>query len=441
MHIARLESMVYVNPLPYHEIRDPIYGAVRFERSEYNIINHRFVQRLRGIRQLGFSHYPFPGAVHTRFCHSIGIMHLAGMAFDSVFRDQPFSCKKRMLQLRHCVRMAALLHDLGHGPFSHAAEFAMPKAHLLGVTEDLQRQATHEDYTVAILLHSDLCSLLGENFDFDGRHIAALIDPSYPVPDNFFKEGDFDLRGILSVLVSSNLDVDRLDYLVRDSFFSGVKYGQVDVHWIVSHLSRHIDEQGHVHLAVERNAIYAVKDFLMSRLQMFLNVYFHPKSVGYELMFHRLLHDPDCSYKLPHDLDEYLYCDDGHLWMFVQNNPHPMAKKIVAQQPDKVAFERHGNPANIDLNSRRNILEEAGIDVRLITNTGLSYKVPKTQGKQIYALGREIEGVRNNVLLSELIDQRTSVSISRLFVPKEELDTARKLMTSMDGTQEQGLLF
>ena len=174
---------------------------------------------------------------------------------------------------------------------------------------------------------------------------------------------------------------------------------------------------------------------------MFLNVYFHPKSVGYELMFHRLLHDPACTYKLPHDLDEYLYCDDGHLWTYVQKDSHPMARKIIAQLPDKVAFERHGNPANIDLNSRRNILEEAGIDVRLITNIGVSYKVPKTQGKQIYALGREIEGVCNNVLLSELMDQRTSVSISRLFVPREELDTARKLMSSIDGTQEQGFLF
>ena len=374
-------------------------------------------------------------------CCELVVKKNKGMAFDSVFRDRPFSSTHRAVQLRHSVRMAALLHDLGHGPFSHAAEFAMPKAHLLGVTDDLTRQATHEDYTVAILLYSDLCTEIGKNFDFDGRHIAALIDPSFSVPDDFFKEDGFDLRGLLSVLVSSNLDVDRLDYLVRDSFFSGVKYGQVDVHWIVSHLSRHVDDQGDVHLAVERNAIYAVQDFLMSRLQMFLNVYFHPKSVGYELMFHRFLKDEKCTYKLPYDLEEYLMCDDGHLWSYVQNNPHPLAKKIIDQDPDKVVFERHGNPEDINLNSRRNILEDSGFDVRLITNTGVSYTVPKKQSKQIYALGRDIEGVRNNVLLSDVIDQRTSVSISRLFVPREQLENARKIMSSIDASQEQGVLF
>jgi HD superfamily phosphohydrolase len=432
---------VYVNPIPYHEIRDPIYGAVRFDRSEYYIINHRFVQRLRGIRQLGFAHYPFPGATHTRFCHSIGIMHLAGLAFDSIFRDQPFTDVKRSAQLRYAVRMAALLHDLGHGPFSHAAEFAMPKAHLLGIVADPDRQATHEDFTVAILLNSDLCTLLGENFDFDGRHIAALIDATLSVPDDFFWVNGFNIRGLLSVLVSSNLDVDRLDYLVRDSFFSGVKYGQVDVHWLVSHLSRHIDEHGGVFLGVERNAIYAVQDFLMSRLQMFLNVYFHPKSMAYELMFQDLLLDPECTYRLPSDIEEYLYYDDGHLWSYVLQSKHPMAKEIISQRPYKVAFERHGDPEKIDLNSRRHVLEEQGLDVHLSTTTGVSYTVPKIQEKQIYALGRSVEGMRNSVLLSELIDQRTSVRISRLFVPKEQEEKARKIMQGMDEFQEQVLLF
>ena len=337
--------------------------------------------------------------------------------------------------------MAALLHDLGHGPFSHAAEFAMPKAQLLGFTTDPNRQATHEDYTVAILRNSDLCSLLGENFDFEGRHIAALIDSKLSVPDDFFWVQGFNLRGLLSGLISSNLDVDRLDYLVRDSFFCGVKYGQVDVHWLVSHLSRHVDEQGGVYLGVERNAIYAVQDFLMSRLQMFLNVYFHPKSIAYELMFQDLLLDSGCSYRIPSDIEEYLYYDDGHLWSYVLQSAHPMAKQIVNQQVYKVAFERHGNPGKIDLNSRKNVLEELGFDVHLSTTTGVSYTLPKVKEKQIYALGRSIEGVRNSVLLSELIDQRTSVLFSRLFVPQEQEAKARKIMQGMDESKEQVLLF
>ncbi|MEC7986825.1 MAG: HD domain-containing protein [Myxococcota bacterium] len=430
-----------MNPTLYHEIRDPIYGAVRFSRSEYQIINHRFVQRLRGIRQLGFTHYPFPGATHTRFCHSIGIMHLAGVAFESVFRDHPFKDEEHARQLKHCVRMAALLHDLGHGPYSHAAEFAMPKAHTLKVTKDLNRKASHEDYTVAILLFSDLCSTIGENFSFDGRHVAGLIDTSLTVPDDFFRIEGFDLRGILSQLISSNLDVDRLDYLVRDSFFSGTKYGQVDVHWLVSHLSRHIDDEGNVYLALERNAIYAFEDFLLSRLQMFLNVYFHPKSIAYELMFQQVLNSEGCTYVLPSDLDEYLFYDDSHLWQYVRTSEHPFAKRIVSQNQYKVVFERHGTPQVIDLHARQLALKEAGINVLIGTSIGVAYQNPKSRKKQIYGLGRALEGVRKAVPLSQLCDIRSEICISRLFVPKEQLVEASAIMQSMDSSAEQYHLF
>ncbi len=111
---------------PLMEIRDPIHGAITMDRAEAAVIDHPFVQRLRGIRQLGFSHLPFPGATHTRYNHSLGVMYLAGRAFDVCFRDKPFATKVARHSYRHCVRLAALCHDLGHAPFSHAAEFARP---------------------------------------------------------------------------------------------------------------------------------------------------------------------------------------------------------------------------------------------------------------------------------------------------------------------------
>ena len=126
---------------PANEIRDPVHGAVRIDLHEKRVVSHRAVQRLRGVRQLGFSHHPFPGATHTRFIHSLGAMHLAGQAFDQCFRDQPFSSGSRRRALRHCVRLAALCHDLGHAPYSHAAEFAMPALRELGMrTQRIQER-------------------------------------------------------------------------------------------------------------------------------------------------------------------------------------------------------------------------------------------------------------------------------------------------------------
>ena len=126
-----------------YEIRDPLHRAIQISASEREIVDSPFVQRLRDIRQLGFSHYPFPGATHTRFIHSLGVMHLAGRVFDAVFDDKPFVSSLRRLSLRSCLRLAALLHDIGHGPFSHTAEFAMPNIHALGFTDKPDRRAAH----------------------------------------------------------------------------------------------------------------------------------------------------------------------------------------------------------------------------------------------------------------------------------------------------------
>lgn len=202
---------------PPKEIRDPLHGAIAVDERELAVIDHRFVQRLRGIGQLGFSHLAFPGATHTRYCHSLGAMHLAGRAFDACFRDDPFESAAHRSAYRHCVRLAALCHDLGHPPMSHAAEFAMPPLASLGVdvydTEKvatrLQARASHEDYTVAILTRSSLADTITENFSFTPRHVAALVSHEVAVDDDFFSHGGFCLRGLLSQLISSDLDVDR----------------------------------------------------------------------------------------------------------------------------------------------------------------------------------------------------------------------------------------
>jgi uncharacterized protein len=425
-----------------YEIREPVHTSVPMDKYERCIIDHPFVQRLRGIRQLGFSHYSFPGATHTRFIHSIGVMHLAGLAFDSIFRDDPFSYK-RAKQLRYCLRMAALLHDVGHGPYSHAAEFAMPLvSKLLDSTMD-NRRASHEDYTVAIILHSTLKEAIDSTFDFTSRHVAALIDANIIIDDDFFIEKGFDLRGILSQLISSNLDVDRLDYLIRDSYFTGARYGQVDISWLLTHLSRHVSEEGKVSLALDRQALYAVDDFLISRYHMFLMVYFHRKSVAFELMFREYMKDEQCAYHISPDLNEYLYINDSHLLNHMTSDNHPFAKAIVEQKPYKVAFERHGSPREVDLHGRQMALVEAGIQVIPDTSVGVIFSKPKLGQSPIFLLRSSMEAERDmplHALSSAFAKSRFEACISRLYVPRSQLERANEIMDKMTENPKQQTL-
>ena len=133
------------------------------------------------------------------------------------------------------------------------------------------------------------------------------------VEDDFFEDHGFDVRPLLSQLISSDLDVDRLDYLVRDSYYTGARYGQIDTHWLVSSLSRHVDEQGRVCLALDERALYAFDDYLVARFHMFLMVYFHQKSVAYEEMLRRHVEDgvAESGFRLPADFDAYLDTDDA----------------------------------------------------------------------------------------------------------------------------------
>ncbi|MFK7928202.1 MAG: HD domain-containing protein, partial [Myxococcota bacterium] len=182
------------------EVRDPIHGAIRLSDAERAVVQHPFVQRLRGIRATGFAAMAFPGATHTRYAHSLGVMHLAGRAFDELYASWTFRDSDARQRLRSAVRMAALCHDLGHSPFSHCTEFAMPAVQALGIPwipAQAERQATHEDYTLAILANTDLAQCIRQNTPAHARHVASLISPDVTLDDDFFMDGGLDHRLIL----------------------------------------------------------------------------------------------------------------------------------------------------------------------------------------------------------------------------------------------------
>jgi len=346
---------------------------MRISLEETALVDHPFVQRLRNIFSTGFSYLPFPGATHSRYAHSLGVMHLSGRAFDSAFEGWEFSNSDTRASFRSVVRLAALCHDLGHSPFSHCTEFAMPRLSELNLqwleTPDENRIATHEDYTVGILQHASVAEVIGKNFGFSARHVAALICPEICVEDDFFMDGGLDFREVLSQIISSELDVDRMDYLVRDSYYSGARYGQIDVSWLVSNLEV-FPHDGKVSLALDSKAIYAFDDFMIARHHMFLMVYFHHKSVVYEELLKRWVKSPDCKWTLPANMDEYLFWDDSSLQVHLRKSTSVWARRVVEMRPYRRILEVHGTPDEVDLSKEMNMLENKGIDYIAAGSTG-----------------------------------------------------------------------
>jgi len=365
------------------EVRDPLHGAIAVSREELGIMDQPLVQRLRHVRQLGFSDLAFPGAVHNRYLHSIGAMHLAGRAFDSILEDPltPSLPPGRRTDFRRMVRAAALLHDVGHAPFSHAVEFAMPKLEALRIhayagRPDLYpggRQATHEDYTIKAITDSSLTAAIEAGGGPPALAVAGLIDPDLPAQPDWYEVGGYDWRPVLQQLISSELDVDRMDYLPRDSHFAGVHYGVFDIDWILNNLATHVVD-GRVHLALQDRAIYAFDDFLLARFHMFVMVYFHYRSVAYEEMLRQYFAEDGDGWSLPTDIEQYAKVDDHHLLSHLRASSNEWARRIVERREYKLLLERHGTPPEVDLSPLLARLERAGIPYIPATSLGVLSK-------------------------------------------------------------------
>jgi HD superfamily phosphohydrolase len=233
----------------YH---DPLHGAIALDVSDpteallIQLIDTPAFQRLRRIRQLGPASVTFHGAESSRFTHSIGVMAIARRAFDRICKAYP-----QLLPYRPVVLCAALLHDLGHGPFSHTAE------EIFG--------CHHELWTERVLQESEPIRQLLETFDPHLlEQILQVYHKKYPVP-------------LVWQLVTSQLDCDRLDYLMRDSYFTGATYGRIDLDRILMALGYDPVSQ---QLVVARKGMAAVEHYLIVRYFMYAQVYNHPKNIA-----------------------------------------------------------------------------------------------------------------------------------------------------------------
>lgn len=231
-------------------INDPVYGFVSIHNDIlFDIIEHPYFQRLRRIKQLGLTHLVYPGALHTRFHHSIGAMHLMKKALNELrFRGTDISEEEFI-----AANIAILLHDIGHGPYSHALEHSI----VSGIS--------HERLSEVFL------SKFNEIFDGKIEMAIAIFNGSYP-------------KKYLHELVSSQFDMDRLDYLKRDSFFSGVSEGVINYERLLSMINV-VDDQ----VVIEAKGIYSVEKFITARRLMYWQVYLHKTVLAAELMIMKVL--------------------------------------------------------------------------------------------------------------------------------------------------------
>jgi len=229
---------------------DPIYGFISIPNELiYDLIQHPYFQRLRRISQMGLSYLVYPGANHTRFHHALGCMHLMQKAIDTLrFKDVAISSEEE-----NALYIAILLHDIGHGPFSHAMEKS--------IVEDVHHEA------ISLLFMNQL------NNEFDGKLSLAI---------QVFK-GEYHRKFMLQ-LISSQLDMDRMDYLKRDSFYTGVAEGNVNSERLIQMMNVVEDV-----LVIEEKGIYSVEKFLLSRRLMYWQAYLHKTSLVAELILMKVL--------------------------------------------------------------------------------------------------------------------------------------------------------
>jgi len=271
------------------EIKDPVHGYVYITEAEREVIDSFPVQRLHRLRQLAGAEYVYPGANHTRFEHSIGVMHLAGLLAENPHLSQILSEDEVQK-----VRIAALLHDVGHGPFSHIFE------HLL--TKFLKK--THEDMTTWVIQESELGDII-KGLGYDPDLIGKLAIGSLHEPGKAF----------MDQIIRSAVDVDKLDFVVRDTYHTGAEYGYVDIFRLI-HMLDVLDEN----LAVDLGALSALESFILARIESFKSIYFHRVGRAVQIMLATAMEEAKdelglVDFRSP---ENYLALDDYTVWTMLK---------------------------------------------------------------------------------------------------------------------------
>lgn len=241
--------------------RDPVHGYIEVNDCALEIIDSPFFQRLRRIKQLSFTSLVYHGAEHTRFGHSLGVYHLANRVLRMLLSDE----EDKNLQEEFCL--AALLHDIGHHPFSHSFES------VLNMYSNSEVKYSHEEYTEKIIEKTEIGQII-EDHGFSKSNVKLLLKGHYAEK--------YDLQ-YLNTLLSSELDIDRLDYLLRDSYYCGIPYGKIDLERLFYNIKSQEDK-----IVVTEKGLSSVEMYVLSRFYMYTQVYTHKTTRAFDLMLQKI---------------------------------------------------------------------------------------------------------------------------------------------------------
>ena len=335
-----------------HEIRDPIHNFIRIDSTERKVLDSRPFQRLRYIHQLGLTYLLYPGATHRRFEHSLGVMELASRVYDivteptNIFHDsvrEIIPDDYGLQYWRRVLRMAALCHDLGHLPFSHAAEIEL-----------LPEGWDHERLTVEII-HSENMENIWSDIKIKSDDVAKLAVGPKKYKDPKFGEWET----ILSEIITGNsFGVDRMDYLLRDSYHAGVAYGKFDHYRLIDTiriLPKTEDGSVEPALGIEEGGLHSAEALLLARYFMYTQLYFHPVRRIYDIHLRDFLKEwlPDGYFHTA--IQDHLRLNDNEvltaLFKASENEKlkgYDSARRIINRDHFKLIYER--NPRDIEKN-------------------------------------------------------------------------------------------
>lgn len=348
-------------------LRDPVHGYIHIEdKVIFDILQSKEFQRMRRIKQLGPISYVFPGATHTRFEHNLGVYELTRRICNIFSKNYPSREPNDGLwddSNRLLVECAGLLHDIGHGPYSHTFE------HLFGTNHEKIGQQIITDP------HTEINQALRQVSPNFPELVASVIAKTYPNPQ-------------IVKMISSQADADRMDYLQRDAYFTGVNYGQFDLSRVLRVIRPYQDG-----ICFTNNGMHAVEDYIVSRDQMYQQVYFHRVGRSMEVILHHLLQRAKVVYKTGTlqvtpslakflegnwTLDDYLKLDDGvmetnfSLWL---NSSDP----ILADLASKYLFRKPLASVRIDEDTKgllpklKDLIKQAGFDPTYYTDTNSAF--------------------------------------------------------------------